>query len=60
MLLGYEKFRIDNHDITIEINSCIPDDYIKFDGQKGYDLFRKDENINNDTHHYYVAKRQSK
>ena len=55
MVIGFEEFQINENNLKVELVDKIPDGYKFIDKQNGYEIYRKDEQIKEDTHHYYLG-----
>ena len=49
MVIGFEEFQINENNLKVELVDKIPDGYKFIDKQNGYGIYRKDEQIKEDT-----------
>lgn len=59
MIIGFDEFQIDGNILKVELVNKIPDGYNLINRQKGYRIYRKDEKIGEDNHHYYLGLKES-
>lgn len=55
MIIGFEEFQINRNKFKVELVDKIPEGYNLIDKQNGYSIYRKDEQIGEDNHHYYLG-----
>lgn len=55
MVIGFEEFNIDGYMLRVELVDRIPNGYMLIDKQKGYKIYRKDEQFSKDIYHYYIG-----
>lgn len=55
MVIGFDEFNIDGYMLRVELVDRIPNGYVLIDEQNGYGIYRKDEQIKEDVHHYYFG-----
>lgn len=55
MVIGFDEFEIDGNILKVELVNKIPNGYNLINEQKGYEIYRKDEQIGEDNHHHYLG-----
>lgn len=60
MIIGLEEFKINGNKLKVELVDKIPEGYNLIDNQNGYEIYRKDEQIKEDIHHYYLGIKEIK
>ena len=60
MVIGFDEFEIDGNILKVELVNKIPNGFNLINKQNGYGIYRKDEQIGQDNHHYYLGIKENK